>query len=237
MIIHLDLSICSVIDPTVGTKGLSGIQQAQNKMGESKSRDPCQDMEGKIFQTPPQDDALPPQNSISLADVMSKLEVISTLSQKIDSMAEDIKQIRVIQDATEKIGKDLTETRAYVKELQGSITKLQESNTAAAREHSDMQNTIIQLKSTVASLEEERVENRQNQQALAKELLTLRAQIHTQSSANIVSRMEFEHLKIEAALRKNNLVFEGIQEDYNGRNCLNKYSPSSETFWAFQVLK
>lgn len=204
----------------------TGNRQVNNRMGDDKSSEGHLDMEGKQIiippaqdHNPPQDFNPPPHDGISLADVMSKLEGIATLSQKIDSMAEDIKQIKVLQNITTEIGKDLSETKAHVKQLQGSVTQLQQSKATANRERSAMQATISQLKTTIASLEEEKEETQQNQQALAKELLTLRAQIRRQPTPAplSLSRMEFEHHKIEAALRKNNLVLEGIKEDYNGR--------------------
>lgn len=169
----------------------------------------------------------PPQNSISLTDVMTKLEGLSHLSQKMDSMAEDLKQLNIIQDTTKQIGSDLSETRTNVDHLKESIARLQEAQASSERKRKDFISTISQLKSSITKLEEDRLEAQQNQQALAKELLTLRAQIHRQNTAPILSQMEFEHLKIEAALRRHNLIFEGINERHDDRDT----SPAEQVFY------
>lgn len=196
-----------------------GQQQSSSKMPHNTSGDAPPDTSGKQnSENGKQDDNKTSQDHISLADVMSKLEGLSHLSQKMDSMAEDIKQIRVIQEVTKKIGKDLSDTRANVDQLKGSIAQLQEAQVTSDRERKEMISTVQQLKDTISRLEGEKLENQQNQQALAKELLTLRAQIKRQQSTSLLSQMEFEHLKIEAALRRNNLIIEGINENQNVRD-------------------
>lgn len=185
--------------------------------GKSKSKMTPQGTEGTPNNSiPPKDRDNPPKGGISLADVMTKLDSLSHLSGKFDLMAEDIKQIRDIQDATAEMGRDLSETKAKVDQVQGEVTELSEAKTSADRERAEMKSTISQLQSSIASLREENLEYKQNQQAIAKELLSLRAQIRRQETSNVISHMEFEHLKIEAALRRNNLIIEGIKEGYNG---------------------
>lgn len=165
------------------------------------------------------DNILPPNGAISLADIMSRLDNLSHVPQKIDNMAQDLKQLTVIKDAMAQIQTDVCH-------LQGSVTHIQEVHAKSQQDLAEVQAEVQHLSSTVADLKEARIQNEQNQQALAKELLALRARIQKQdtllkSPGNSINHNtgttpsvnDFERLKIEAELRKQNLILEGVRED------------------------
>lgn len=159
-----------------------------------------------------------PNDAISLADVMSRLETLSHLPQKIDDMAEDLKQIRVLQETTIKMGKDISQVQADVHQLQQSVSHFQQENEKSKNVLTETQKKVQRLSTKVATLEADRLKNEENQQVLAKDLLALRAKIKQlenrlqEPSAANPSFPEFEFLKIDAAMRSHNVIIEGIRE-------------------------
>lgn len=132
-------------------------------------------------------------------------------------MAEDLKQIRVLQETTTQMAKDLSQVQTDVHQLQQTVSQLQGENSKSKQELVQLKSNIQRLSATVSTLEKDKLENDQNQQALAKELLSLRTKIKHQEPSVRLSYMEFEYLKIEAAMRKQNLIIEGIREPHHER--------------------
>lgn len=149
---------------------------------------------------PPAPPAPPTQEVIRLADVMARLDSLIGVKEKIDEMAEDIKQLRSIKETT----------------------------TALVIEVSEVKESVTDLQSTVSSLEAKEEETELNQQAIAKELVDLKQLVHTlqeqlaqqPAAQQPVSQaeLEFFKLKMEAALRWNNLIIEGIKEPSSERD-------------------
>lgn len=90
-------------------------------------------------------------------------------------------------------------------------------------EVSQIKESVGDLQETVSSLEAKEEESELNQQAIAKELIDLKQIVHTlqsQQSQQTVAHQQpvtqaelaFFKLKTEAALKWNNLIFEGIKE-------------------------
>lgn len=158
-----------------------------------------------------------PIDPISLADIISRLDNLAHIPQKIDAMAEDLKQIKVLQETTIKMGKDISRVQADVHQLQQSVSQFQQDKVKSKNDLSQTQTKVQRLSTKVATLEADRLKNEQNQQALAKELLALRSKIKQlenklQESSVKLSVPEFEFHKIDAALRIQNLIIEGIRE-------------------------
>lgn len=143
--------------------------------------------------TPPE--GPPPQGVIRLADVMARLDGLAGLSGKMDSMAEDIKQLRAIQETTNNLVREVSEIKANVTDLQTSVSAIE------TREEE------IQL----------------NQQAIAKELLDLKQTVQqlqsqqSQQQAAPTPRDDLDLLKIKADMRCLNLIIEGIREPRSDR--------------------
>lgn len=81
----------------------------------------------------------------------------------------------------------------------------------------EMKASIQQLTSKVSSLARNRMESERNRQDMTEELKALRASVKKQDNSASLSDVEFEHLKVEASLRKNNLILEGVREAQHER--------------------
>lgn len=193
------------IDPRLGTTGSSsptcrnqvttsgsGLKEAVNTAPASPSPP-----SNTTVIDPPKSPPPPGQDVIKLSDVMARLDSLSGLGEKMDSMAEDIRQLRCLGETTSKLCQDVLEVKENVGEMQTSVS----------------------------ALEAKQEENELNQQAIAKELIDLKAIVHElqaqQASAEkpvTQAESDFEFLKVKAALRENNLIFEGIREPRSDRD-------------------
>lgn len=141
-----------------------------------------------------EENKVPPQNGeISLSDVMCKLEKLeglSTMVQKIDDMAEDLKVLRDIKETMAEMRQDLSE----------------------------VQDKVQHLEDKVSTLEEKAQNNEHSHQLLAKEITDMKSQINVQGvNQSPASVMEWGFLKMEAALRRQNLIIEGVKESHTER--------------------
>lgn len=142
------------------------------------------------FHAPP--DPPPRQEIVRLTDVMSRLDSLAGLSEKMDSMAEDFRQLRAIQDTTNNLVREMSETKDKVTELQA----------------------------TVSTFESREKEIQLNQQAIAKELLDLKQavqQLQAQQPQQQPASSDFDLLKVKADMPCLNLIIEGIREPRSGR--------------------
>lgn len=169
-------------------------------------------------------DNLPSNASISLADIVTRLDSLSSMPQKIDSMSQDLKKLGDIKEAMDRMSSGLAQVQTDVHQLQQSVSHIKKINTKSQQDLAEVQAEVKSLAATVNLLKEAKVQSEQNQQALAKELLALRAKIKSQNptqsqgtrnqkSVQNPSTEEFERLKMEAGMRKQNLIIEGIRED------------------------
>lgn len=140
---------------------------------------------------PPPPPPSPPGSNISLSDIMIRLNSLAEIPGQIKEMASDLKQMRVLQEQTAKMGQE-------IKEIQGRVDKI-EDNIEAIHEHE--------------------TETQQNQELLAKEISDLKEEIKQIKQADRrpppqteQQDLDFFKAKVEAALRKNNLIIEGIHE-------------------------
>lgn len=81
----------------------------------------------------------PKQEVVKLPDIIQKLESLAGVAEKIDIMAEDFKQLRVIQETTSKQGQDLSEVQDKVSIIQSNVTSLE-----AHKEESDRTSRLSQ---------------------------------------------------------------------------------------------
>lgn len=141
------------------------------------------------------------QEVIRLSDIMARLDALSGLHGKMDAMAEDLKQLCSIKETTAELGLEVSRVKESVEDLQ----------------------------SAVSSLEAREEESELNLQAIAKELVDLKQVVQSMQSQQPqqpvpqqqpVSQDElaFFKLKMEAKLRWNNLIFEGIKEPHSDRD-------------------
>lgn len=194
-------------NPNTSTTGLDGTSARADNTSPSiagvNSTPIIIDMPNHEEPPPPPPPKSPPgQEVIRLADIMERLDNLSGVSGKIDSMAEDLKQLRVIRETTSHLSAEM----------------------------SGMKESVTELQSTVSTLEAKEEETELNQQAIAKELIDLKEQVRilqsqqSQQAQQPVeqqpvsqSEMDFFKLKMEAALKWNNLIFEGIREPQSER--------------------
>lgn len=66
----------------------------------------------------PKQDPPPGLDQVSLADEMFKLDTLSKAVTKIDTIAEDVKELKLMQDTTNQMGIDLAEVKEKVVGLQ-----------------------------------------------------------------------------------------------------------------------
>lgn len=66
---------------------------------------------------------MPPKDSISLTDIMARLDALSSMPQKIDDMAHDLKQLKVIKDTMTRLGSDLSQVQTDVRHLHQTVLK------------------------------------------------------------------------------------------------------------------
>lgn len=168
-------------EPRQGPQGTKPLGSTQNNQGDRVGeKDP-----------PPGEGA-----GISLLDVMSKLEKLeglSSLANKIDDMAEDLKLLRDIKETTTEMRQDITEVQGKVQHLENKVS----------------------------ALEDNAVNEEQNRQLLAKEILDLKSQLKDQGNnrgqgngqpTTLQSEWDLIKNKMEAFQRKQNLIIEGIRE-------------------------
>lgn len=119
---------------------------------------------------------------------MLKLNSLAGLPATINDMAIDLKQIKVIQEQTAKIGQEVAQVQAQVNKMEEKVSLLQENETEAQQQ--------IQL--------------------LAREISDLKAEVKQLKQAppakSTISQSDFELLKVKADLLKNNLIVEGLRE-------------------------
>lgn len=143
----------------------------------------------------PKDQHLPPaeEGKISLADIMIRLNNLADIPGQIREMATDLKQMKALQEQTIKMSKDIKEVQSRVEKMEDKISVIQENE----------------------------VETQQNQQLLAKEISDLKVEVNRLKQAEPTGKnpqplpqaeMDFFKAKVDAALRKNNLIIEGIRE-------------------------
>lgn len=152
-------------------------------------------------------DAPPPpptQEVVWLVDIMARLDSLTGVKEKIDEMAEDIKQLRYIKETTHKLCNEMVEVKDSVTEIQTSVTSLEAREEETELNQQAIAKELVELKQKVTRLESQQ----QAQQAAIQQ-----AQAQTGSQADL----NFFKLKMDAAMRGNNLVFEGIQEPRSER--------------------
>lgn len=129
-------------------------------------------------------------DKVCLADIVSRLDSFARTASKIDSIAEDVKLLKNIQDTTNQLKQGFESMKGHVQQLQESVSKG----------------------------EQERLDLQANQQVLAKEIIDLKEIVQQQQlqiqdqPLQSQSLSDFEKLKIDAAFRRNNLIIEGIRE-------------------------
>lgn len=177
---------------------VSGNIQGVTAMGSNKDSSPSHRQVGATDSTTPPAHDNPSDKSggqtkspISLDDVMRKLNSLTEavgkidgMARDIDSIAEDIKSIKALQDTTSKLTEDMSE----------------------------VQEDVIQLRTSITGLEEREQEILSNQQMIAKEVIDLKNTSPGQSQKELEARLEFEILKLKAGQKTNNLILEGIKE-------------------------
>lgn len=200
-------STIAATSPRLKDQGITNSKMAGNSINSQGDRPPNTDTlilpgtkEKSPLDNPPGDHntpKIPPeQEVIKLADIMTRLDSLAGLSGKIDSMAEDIKQLRAIQVTTNKLVTEVAEIKTDVTDLQASVSTLE-----AGEEELQM-----------------------NQQAIAKELLDLKQtvqQLQTQLSqqqSTPAPHDDFDLLKVKADMRCLNLIIEGIREPRSDRD-------------------
>lgn len=153
---------------------------------------------------PPPPPPPPPENTISLADIMMKLNNLADLPSKINDIANDLKQIKVIQEQTAKLNQNMVEVQGQVQLLEQKVTKFQEN----------------------------KAETQQTLHLFAREISDLKAEItHLKQSKQQVSKSDaqadFELLKVKADMKKNNLIIEGLRETQDDRDHASYYQARS----------
>lgn len=142
------------------------------------------------YESPPPPPPPPPaEGNISLADVMLKLNSLADLPAKINDIAKDLKQIKVLQEQTTKIGQEISKVQGQVNIMEGQVSKLQDNE----------------------------IETQQQLQLLAKEIVDLKAEVKqlkqdSPAPTKTKSDSDFELLKVKADMLKQNLIVEGIRE-------------------------
>lgn len=145
---------------------------------------------------PPPPPPPPPENNISLADIMLKLNSLVGIPNQINDIANDLKQIKVIQEQTAKLSQEIIEVQGQVNMMDQKISKIQDNETETqqtlqfyAREISDLKAEVKQLK-----------------------------QLQQDSKSAPLSQSDFELLKVKADMKKNNLIIEGLREPQDDRD-------------------
>lgn len=149
---------------------------------------------------PPSPKDPPNQEVIKLSDVMARLDALSGLNGKMDAMAEDLKQLRSIQETTTQLGVEVTQVKESIGDLQTAVSTLEGKEEEVELNQQAIAKELLDLKQIVSSLQ-----TQQKQQPMCQQ----------QSVSQ--SDMDFFKLKTEAALRWNNLIFEGIKEPQSDR--------------------
>lgn len=158
----------------------------------------------------PKDKADPPppppaQEVVRLADIMARLDSLTGVREKIDAMAEDVKQLRYIKETTHRLCKEMVEVKESVTDLQTSVASLEAKEEETELNQQAIAKELVDLKQKVIMLESQQ----QAQQAVAQQAEA--QQPISQADLN------FFKLKMDAAMRGNNLIFEGIQESRSER--------------------
>lgn len=162
-------------DPPTTPRPSTEEKEAEGKEEKEKEKDP-----------PPPPPPPPSEGNISLADIMLKLNSLAEMPAKINDIANDLKQIKVLQEQTSKIGKEIIEVQGQVNIIEEKVSKLQEKET----------------------------ENQQHIELLAKEIVDLKAEVKQlkQNSPSTSPQSDFELLKVKADMLKQNIIVEGIRE-------------------------
>lgn len=144
---------------------------------------------------PPPPPPPPPEDNISLADIMLKLNSLLDIPSKINDIANDLKQIKVIQEQTAKMSQELRECQGQMNKMEEKVSTLQENDTETQQQMQFMAREISDLKAEVQQLKQSRQEPPPPPQS------------------------DLELLKVKADMLKNNLIIEGIREPrVDGRN-------------------
>lgn len=151
---------------------------------------------------------------------MARLDSLAGVKDTINTMAEDLKQVRFIREATAKLGVEVTEVKESVSELQSSVSALEAREEETELNQQAIAKELIDLKEKVNLL--------QSQQTTAHQFT---AQQPVEQQPVSQSEMNFFKLKMEAALKWNNLIFEGIREPHSERE------GTVEIPWVSRMLK
>lgn len=150
----------------------------------------------------------PAQEVIKLSDVMQRLDSLAGLSTKMDAMAEDLKALRVIQETTAKLSQDVVEVQDKLSTVEASVRALECHGEELEQNQQIIAKELLDLKHKV----------QQQDSQHAQELLDLKYKVQQQDIQQAAPpSSDFEFLKIEAAFRRNNLIFEGIREPQSER--------------------
>lgn len=146
----------------------------------------------------------PAQEVVKLADIMARLDSLAGVGEKIDAMAEDLKQLRGIGEATTKLELEVTEVRESVADLRADVSSLETREEETELNQQAIAKELIDLKQKVQMLESQQEEQSRIQQLVPQQPVTQ-------------ADLDFFKLKVEASLRWNNLIFEGINEPQSER--------------------
>lgn len=142
---------------------------------------------------PPPPPPPPPENNISLADIMLRLNSLAELPGKINDMANDLKQMRILQEQTAKMGQEIREVQGRVDKIDDKIEVIQDNETETQQNQELLAKEISDLKVVVQKLQQE-------------------AQVPPAPPTLPQAELDFFKAKVEALVRKNNLIIEGIRE-------------------------
>lgn len=126
-----------------------------------------------------------PISSINLEDVLSR--VMSGVMCKLDSMSEDLKQVAINKEDTEKLKTEMSKVKTDFSGIDKSVKDLQDKEKEAAN----------------------------NQRAIVHELNSIKDRIQhpsPQTSNSPSPQAELENLISQAVAKKNNLIIEGLSE-------------------------
>lgn len=157
-------------------------------------------------QDPPPPPPPPVQGKISLEDIMIRLNGLAELPAKINDISIDLKQIKVLQEQTNRISQEIVEVQGQVNIIEDKVSKLQDNKT-------ETQGLVNIIEDKVSKLQDNETETQQQLELLAKEILDLKAEVKDLKKESPAStQSDFELLKVKADMLKQNLIVEGIRE-------------------------